>query len=141
MKLSLVLSTTLLIIGLLITSSHAQTAGCSLKGVILDCSAAGNSSQAIMETFASAETREILSKPLMERKRFLKNGDLERFRRSMEKNWKRITRLARQQDRRKRSRQLSEDDFQEWVVDFREAEKNYNVAISFYRELNWQGVN
>jgi len=141
MKFMLGLSSVALAVGLLIYPSHAQTAGCALNGVLLDCSSRGNSSQAVMEAFASVKTREILSNPLAERERFSQNGDLERFRSSMEKNWKKIIRLARQQDSRKKGGRLSENDFQKWVADFKEAEKSYTVAISFYRELHWKGVN
>ena len=48
----------------------------------------------------------------------------------MEKNWRKITRLARQQERNKNRRRLSEAKFQIWVKEFAEAEKSYAVAFA-----------
>ncbi len=118
----------------------ANAANCSLDGVILNCSANGKSASDIMAAFASDKTREVLSTPLAEKERFKQNGDLEKFRSSMEKNWRKITRLARQQERNKNRRRLSEAKFQIWVKEFAEAEKSYAVALNFYRQLHWQDV-
>ncbi len=122
------------------TSKPAYAEGCLLEGVILNCQKSGSSSSDIMSAFASKETQEELAYPLSRKINFKQNGDLEKYRSSMEKNWRMITRYARQQERRKNSRRMSEAAFQTWAEEFAEAEKSYAIALNFYRQLHWQGV-
>ena len=118
----------------------ASAAGCSLEGVILKCNAEAKTATAIINAFASQETREILTNPLSQKDRFKNNGDLEKYRVSMENNWRVIVRLAKRQERIKKLGRMSEEDFQEWSKMFVEAEKTYAVALNFYRQLNWHDI-
>lgn len=120
--------------------SAANAAGCSLQGITLKCNTEAKTAEAIMKAFASEETREMLGDPLSQKETFKKNGDLEKYRKSMERNWRVITRYAKQQERRKNRRRLSEIQFQAWAKEFAEAEKSYAVALNFYRQLHWQGL-
>ena len=82
----------------------------------------------------------MLGDPLSHRDRFKENGSLEKYRKSMEKNWKVVTRLARKKERDVRRRRITQSDFSAWSADFAEAEKSYAAALNFYRQLHWQGV-
>jgi len=119
------------------TTANAQ--GCSLDGVVLKCNSEAKTAKAILKAFASQETRQLLGSPLSELDRFSQNGDLEKYRRSMELNWRVITRFARKQERRRDRRRLSESAYLEWAENFAEAQKSYKVALNFYRQLHWQG--
>lgn len=120
------------------TSAYAK--GCSLDGVILNCSANGNSAASIATAFASQETQDALSAPLSQVQRFTKNGSVERYRRSVEQNWRTITRLSRQKERQRRQGRLSSSQFNLWQGEFSQAQQSYDVAINFYRQLHWQGL-
>ena len=133
------LSATTITIAILASTSIANAAGCSLDGVTLNCTANGKSAKDIMQTFASEDTRKALGAPLSEKPRFEKNGSLEKYRRSMERNWRTITRHARQQQRNRNRGRISEIKFQAFSKKFHEAEKSYGVALNFYRQLHWQG--
>lgn len=130
-----------LIVGsaLFMGSTTANAQGCSLEGVVLKCNSEAKTATAILKAFASQETRQLLGSPLSELDRFSQNGDLEKYRRSMERNWRVITRFARQQERRRDRRRLSESAYLEWAENFAEAQKSYKVALNFYRQLHWQG--
>ena len=127
-------------IGIFAGTNPASAGGCALEGVILKCNHEAKTAAAIIKAFASEETREILTNPLSQKERFQNNGDLEKYRVSMEKNWRVIVRLAKRQERNKSRGRISEADFQEWSRTFVEAEKSYAVALNFYRQLNWQDV-
>lgn len=123
-----------------LSATLANAQGCSLQVVELKCNAKASSPQAIMEAFASEETRSALGAPLSQKERFVQNGDLEKYRQSMERNWRVITRFARTQQRNKNRRRISEVEFQTFSKQFQEAEKSYAVALNFYRQLHWQGL-
>lgn len=120
--------------------NSASAGGCSLEGVVLKCNYEAKTAAAIIKAFASEETREALTNPLSQKERFQNNGDLEKYRVSMEKNWRVIVRLAKRQERNKSRGRISETDFQERSKNFAEAEKSYAVALNFYRQLNWHNV-
>ena len=140
MQLSRILPSVAFCIGVFLLPTAAYAEGCLLEGVILNCEKNGSSASQIMSAFASKQTQEELAYPLSRRINFKQNGDLEKYRSSMEKNWRKITRFARQQERRKNRRRLSEAEFQTWAKEFAEAQKTYKIALSFYRTLHWQGV-
>lgn len=140
MQISKILPGTLMSLALFASPVAAQSPSCSLDGVILNCSSQGKSAAKIMNTFSSQETRDLLSNPLAEKSRFTTNGSLEKYRASLEKTWRTITRLARQQERNKKRRRMSEAEFQTWAAQFNEAEQSYEVALDFYRQLHWRGV-
>ena len=127
-------------IGAFLLPNTAHAGGCLLEGVTLNCEKMGSSPSQIMSAFASKETQEELAYPLSRRINFKENGDLEKYRKSMEKNWRTITNFARQQERRKNRRRISEKEFQTWAKEFAKAEKGYTAALNFYRQLHWQGV-
>lgn len=140
MKISKIWTATFITSSILLSANLAHAQGCSLQGVELKCNAKASNAQAIMEAFASSETSKALSAPLSQKERFSKNGDLEKYRRSMERNWRTITRYSRTQQRNKNRRRISEAQFQTFSKQFQEAEKNYGLAINFYRQLHWQGL-
>lgn len=126
----------------LILSMHTNIAnaeGCSLEGVVLKCNTEAKTAQAILKAFSSQQTRDMLKAPLAEKDRFQKNGDLEKYRNSMERNWRVITRLAKKQELNRDRRRLSEQQYQEWAKNYAEAKETYDVALNFYRQLHWQG--
>lgn len=140
MRNSKICATILITSTVLLSASHANAQGCSLQGVELKCNAKAASPAAIMEAFASGETRNALAEPLSQKDRFSKNGDLEKYRQSMERNWRTITRFARTQERNRDRNRIRETDFQTFSKQFEEAEKSYAVALNFYRQLHWQGL-
>ena len=121
-------------------ASLANAQGCSLQGVELKCNAKTSTPAAIMEAFASQETRTALADPLSQKDRFAKNGDLEKYRQSMEQNWRTVTRFARTQQRNRNRNSISEAQFLSFSNQFQEAEKSYAAALNFYRQLHWQGL-
>ncbi len=123
-----------------LSANLANAQGCSLQGVELKCNAKASTPAAIMEAFASEETHNTLGAPLSQKERFVQNGDLEKYRQSMERNWRVITRFARKQQRNKNRRRISEAEFQTFSKQFQEAEKSYGIALNFYRQLHWQGL-
>jgi len=131
-----------LIIGLSFFTSlnSAHAAGCSLQGVELKCNSEAKTAKAIMASFSSEETRSLLSDPLSQVALFSQNGSLEKYRKSMERNWRAITRLAKQQERNKNRRRISEAEFQTFSKQFEEAKRSYDIALNFYRQLHWQGL-
>lgn len=120
-------------------ASIANATGCSLNGTNLNCTADGKSAENIMQAFASKDTKKALSDPLSQKERFKENGSLEQYRSSMERNWRIVTRLARQQERNRNRGRISEAQFQAWAKNFSEAKESYKIALSFYRQLHWQG--
>lgn len=140
MKISRICAATLMTSGLLFNVTTANAEGCSLQGVELKCNAKAKTAEAIMAAFLSKETRIVLSDPLSQKDRFSQNGSLEKYRQSMELNWRTITRYARTQQRNKDRRRISEADFQTFSKQFEEAEKSYAIALNFYRQLHWQGL-
>lgn len=126
-------------VSLSVTTANAQ--GCSLQGVELKCNEKAKTAEAIMAAFSSEETRTVLSTPLSQMGRFSQNGSLEKYRQSMELNWRVITRFARSKQTAKNSRRISEAEFQTFSKQFEEAEKSYGIALNFYRQLHWQGLN
>lgn len=127
-------------VGIFLSSNPANAQGCTLQGVELKCNEKAKTAEAIMTAFASEETRALLANPLSQVDRFSKKGDLEKYRQSMERNWRVITRHARTQQRNKNRRRITEAEFQAFSNHFNEAEKTYKVALSYYRELHWQGL-
>jgi hypothetical protein len=122
------------------SANLANAEGCALQGVELKCNAKAASPASIMEAFASQETRTTLADPLSQKDRFSKNGDLEKYRQSMERNWRTITRFARTQQRNRNRNRITEAQFLTFSNQFQEAEKSYAAAINFYRQLHWQGL-
>ncbi len=139
MNISKILPVTTLCLGLFYAPSFANAQGCTLDGVRLNCSANGNNPANIMASFASQETRTTLATPLLQKERFNNNGDLELYRRSMERNWRIITRLARRNERNRAHRRISKSKFQLFLNEFSDAKRTYDVALNFYRQLHWQG--
>lgn len=140
MKISTIGSAVLIAYGLLFGISPANAEECAFQGVELKCNAEAKTAEAILTAFSSEKTRELLSNPLSQSDRFSKNGDLEKYRQSMERNWRVITRFARLQERNKSRRRISEADFLAFSKRFEDAEKTYTVALNFYRQLHWQGL-
>ena len=122
------------------SANLANAQGCSLQGVELKCNAQAASPAAIMEAFASQETRTALAEPLSQKDRFSKNGDLEKYRQSMERNWRTITRFARIQERNRNRNRINKAEFEAFAKQFEDAEKSYAAALNFYRQLHWQGL-
>lgn len=140
MKISRICAAALVMSGLLFNVTTANAQGCSLQGVELKCNAKAKTAEAIMAAFSSEETRIALSDPLSQVARFSQNGSLEKYRQSMERNWRVITRHARTQQRNKNRRRISEAQFQTFSKQFEKAEKSYAIALNFYRQLHWQGL-
>jgi hypothetical protein len=122
------------------SANLANAEGCALQDVELKCNAKAASPAAIMEAFASQETRTNLAEPLSQKDRFSKNGDLEKYRQSIERNWRIVTRFARTQQRDRSRNRITEAQFLTFSNQFQEAEKSYAAAINFYRQLHWQGL-
>lgn len=118
----------------------ANAAGCQLDGTELNCATSGSSAEEIAKAFASPETRNTLASPLSEVSRFQENGSVENFRRSLEANWRTITRYSRNRERSRNAGRLSAADFGNWQRQFEQAEESYDTAIRFYRYLHWQGL-
>jgi len=140
MKISKIGAALLIACGLLLSITSANAQECSFQEVELKCNAEARTAEAILTAFASEKTRELLSNPLSQSDKFSQNGDLEKYRQSMERNWRVITRFAKLQQRNKNRRRISEADFQVFSKRFEEAEKSYVVALNFYRQLHWQGL-
>lgn len=122
-----------------ITASTGTSAasGCSIADLKLDC---GNGSRAeIAVAFASNETADALRYPWFELERFKEPADLETFRRSFERHWKTVNRVARARQRDLRSGRMTLKAFNEWGGTYEAARANYDRALFFYRTLIWNG--
>ena len=118
--------------------SHANE-GCTLEGVKLDCSAGKRKPKwsAVTRAFASPETRKLLSDPHEHVTRFSKPIYREHFRKSVEKSWRAVNLYdaysRRQLDRGK----ISDEEYLARVAQHREAEKTYEAAYWYYKNINW----
>ncbi|MEM9330237.1 MAG: hypothetical protein AAGA53_02860 [Pseudomonadota bacterium] len=119
------------------TVSSAHSNGCKLVGVELDCG--GGNDISILDALAAPETADVLANPLADLNKFESPNDLEKFRKSIDANWKSAARVELKQRRKMLQRKISAAEFEEWSNVYRFARNNYSAALTYYRTLIWHG--
>lgn len=115
----------------------ASAGGCSIKELKLDC---GKGS--VMErtqAFAAKETTDALRYPWFDFDKFTRPADLETFRKSLERQWRSVNRVALSQKRDLKRKRISNDAFEAWKTTYAAARENYDRGMFYYRTLVWNG--
>ncbi|MEM7290873.1 MAG: hypothetical protein AAF412_10990 [Pseudomonadota bacterium] len=126
-----------LVLAGLAMASTAHASQCTLDGVVLNCTGAND--MEILASFASDETGKLFGDPLELIDEFERPIQLEQFRRSVEKNWRRVNRAERAQRQKMKRRIISADEFEAWSASYEAAVENYDAALKVYRTLVWHG--
>ncbi|MEM7216082.1 MAG: hypothetical protein AAF423_11115 [Pseudomonadota bacterium] len=122
---------------LCLATLNVKAAGCTLAGVELSC---GDGSPAsTLEAMASAETADLLANPLLGLEKFKQPSDLEKFRVSLEANWKSVNKAERQQRREMQRGNIEPEEFAAWTKIYNFARNNYFAGLTYYRTLVWHG--
>ncbi len=129
-----------LLAGTMIATASIATAnaqGCSFDEVELSCG--DGKPESVLSAMASAETADLFANPLDGLEKFKHPFDLEKFRRSVEANWRSVNKAEAAQRRKMRKREISAAEFDEWSKTYQFALNNYSAALTYYRTLVWHG--
>lgn len=121
------------------TLSQAASPGCALEGVKLDCSQGGKKRKwsQITGAFASDETRKLLADPHEHLGLFTHPLMREDFRKSIEAAWQIVNQYDRYSQRLLKQGRISDEEYRARVAVHRQAEKSYEAAYWFYKNINW----
>jgi len=115
----------------------AETEKCVLDGIKLDCGDRKATRADYFRRFSNPATTNDLT-GMLEKFPLFENGEQrEAYRRSLERVWRAVTRHGREQKRRYRRRQLSNEVYLQVEADFEQARKSYDAGINLYRHHIW----
>ncbi|MGI9357459.1 MAG: hypothetical protein ACR2PF_20160 [Rhizobiaceae bacterium] len=118
-------------------TSSAGMEKCVLEGTNLTCGDRKATRADYFQRFSNPETTTDLV-GMLDRFPLFENGkQRESYRRSLERVWRAVTRHGREQKRRYRRRQLSNEAYKQVEANFEQARKSYDAGINLYRHHIW----
>lgn len=118
--------------------ASASATNCEISGIEFVCKDANGPAE-VSAAFADTATADALADADFDLDAFKRPADVEKFRRSVERNWRQVTIAERRQRNSMKRRRISAEQFEQWSETYKAAAENYAEAINFYRTLLWHG--